>query len=40
MNDYQEIFTEEEIRKNSYNIMGRFNREKFKINIEKYSLEN
>ena len=40
MNDYQEMFTDEEIRKSPYNIMGRFNREQFKINVEKYSLSN
>ena len=40
MNNYEEIFSEDEIRQTPYNIMGRFNREQYKVNVEKYSLSN
>jgi len=40
MNDYSVAFTEDEIESSPVNVMGgRFSRENFNKNIEKYSLE-
>ena len=42
MNDYSVLFEEENIENEQQkaNIIGRFNRERYNINIQKYSLEN
>lgn len=39
MNDYSELYSHEEITKTPANIMGRFNRETYRKNVLKYSLE-
>jgi hypothetical protein len=39
MNDYSELYSEEEIAKTPANIMGRFNREVYRRNVVKYSME-